>query len=115
MQDQELVVWTPLFLDPSIGVFRPSSPLRLPHLKFLFVCLFVFGRFDLASLLRLPHLQFFLSFVVVVMRGCYSPLTCFVQYGSTVGCLNVGNSGPWIRLYRHPWGHQGVEILVRLA
>ena len=36
-----LVVWKPLCLDPSDGVFewsvRPSSPLRLPHLKICYV------------------------------------------------------------------------------
>ena len=33
-----LVVWNPFCLDPSNGVFRrfrPSCPLRLPHLKYL--------------------------------------------------------------------------------
>ena len=47
MHDEELVVWlvvwTPLFLASSDGVF---------------------GRFDLAALLRLPHLQ--LLFVLFV-------------------------------------------------
>ena len=42
-----LVVWNPLFLDPSNGVlvrvdrvwsFDLAALLRLPHLKFLFVC-----------------------------------------------------------------------------
>ena len=37
-----LVVWNPLLLDPSNGVFRRfdlAALLRLPHPKFLFVCL----------------------------------------------------------------------------
>jgi len=36
-----LVVWNPLLLDPSVGVFGRFdllALLRLPHLTFLFVC-----------------------------------------------------------------------------
>ena len=51
MQDAEsvmlLVVWTPLFWDPSDGVF---------------------GRFDLAALLRLPHLKFFVCLLFDALR-----------------------------------------------
>ena len=39
-----LLVWNPIFLDPTdcvFGHFGLAALLRLPHLKFLFVCLFI--------------------------------------------------------------------------
>ena len=40
--DTEKLTWLNALLAEI--VFRPSSPLRLPHLKFLFVCLFSGGE-----------------------------------------------------------------------
>ena len=51
-----LVVWIPLFLDRwCVWSFRPSSPLRLPHLKFLFVCLFDLGESEMGGSYELQY------------------------------------------------------------
>ena len=64
-----LLVWTPLFLNPSDGVF---------------------GRFDLAALLRLRHLQ--LSFVCLVACWCQDRGSWNAWEYSECICAGIGET-----------------------
>ena len=65
--------------------FRPSSPLRLPHLKFLFVCLFVCLDTPISLLLVI---------CLLVLLFAVSVVGCLLGYSS---CLVV-----WIPLFLDP-------------
>ena len=69
----------PFQLSREMG-FRPSSPLRLPHLKFLFVCFDpgAFGRFDLAALVQ-PHLKFFFVCLFVMAQYGLMAITYYFE------------------------------------
>ena len=63
----ELVVWKPLCLDPSDGVF---------------------GRFDLAALCSCHTLNVCCCCFVLVLRGCMKP--CLAMPACTTNCLGPG-------------------------
>ena len=87
--------------------FRPSSPLRLPHLKFLFVCLFECESCSAAA----THTGHVLVSVFCHCGAVGCCQTCFGNEASTLGCCIAG----WLRRWplalllgwRQYWCHSG--------